>query len=61
MLLIVVDKNPDTAFFTIHGKTGQILTKEVLDHETKDKYLFSVVARDGGNPPREETTSVQVQ
>ena len=47
-----MENNPDTAFFTIHGKTGQILTKEVLDHEAKNRYLFSVVARDGGTPPR---------
>ena len=55
-----MENNPDTAFFTIHGKTGQILTKEVLDHEAKNRYLFSVVARDGGTLPRETTTSVQV-
>ena len=57
----IVENNPDTAFFTIHGKTGQILTKEVLDHEAKNRYLFSVAARDGGTPPRETTTSVQVR
>ena len=55
-----VENNPDTAFFTIHGKTGQIFTNEVLDHETKNQFVFSVVARDGGTPPRESAASVQV-
>ena len=54
------DNSGDSAAFAIHPKTGQITTREVLDHERKASYNFRIVARDGGNPQRETETSVEV-
>ncbi len=61
MLVFTVENNPDTAYFSLHGTTGVITTSEVLDHETKKQYVFSVRARDAGSPPQQTTTSVQVR
>ena len=40
----------DAASFDIVDTTGQIQTKEVLDHETKDTYSVTVSVHDGKDP-----------
>ena len=50
----------ESRLFTIHPRTGQIKTGEVLDHETKDRYIFKVIASDSGHPPKETSETVRV-
>ena len=50
----------EAAVFTIHARTGQITTREVLDHEKQSMYRFKVFARDGGQPARETYKTVVV-
>ena len=39
--------DPDASAFAIEAATGQVLTREPIDHETKASYLVTVVADDG--------------
>ena len=39
-------RGADAAFFSIVGSTGQIRTKDSLDHEDDDSYTFTVIAAD---------------
>ncbi|CAI9725797.1 protein dachsous-like [Octopus vulgaris] len=48
------------AKFAIHPKNGQITTREVLDYESHQEYVLSVVARDNGNPPKENYQEITV-
>ena len=60
-LIFTVGGNSDAEYFTIHSKTGVITTSEVLDHEARNpRYIFSVQARDAGNPSKATTTDIQV-
>lgn len=47
-------------FFAIHPKSGWITTKEVLDYEIRNRYLFKVVAFDGGNPSRSQKQTFEI-
>ena len=40
-------ENPDAASFAIDAATGQLTTKDELDHETKDTYSVEVTVSDG--------------
>ena len=46
--------------FTIVPLTGQIKLLQPLDYEERARYLIAVIARDGGVPPRESRTTVNV-
>jgi protocadherin-16/23 len=54
------ENNADANKFQIHHRTGEITTREVLDHESRDRYTLRVVARDGGSPPQTSETIVEV-
>ena len=54
----------DASSFTIDLQTGQIKTKDALDHETKDTYHVAVFVRDSrdirGNPDTVDDNSIDV-
>ncbi|GMT19019.1 hypothetical protein PFISCL1PPCAC_10316 [Pristionchus fissidentatus] len=50
----------DNAPFRLDGVTGVITLVETLDREKKEEYVLSVVATDGGEPPRRAKATVKV-
>ena len=46
--------------FNIDSKTGEISTKEPLDHEERPSYDVTVTARDAGTPSLSSTATVKV-
>ncbi|CAE1305854.1 DCHS1_2 [Acanthosepion pharaonis] len=49
------------ANFAIHPRNGQITTREVLDYESQNKYILTVVARDSGAVPMESRQQVEIR
>ena len=52
-------QNPSDQF-EIHASTGILSQSHALDRETQPTHTVVVVATDGGNPPKEATTSVTI-
>ena len=50
----------ETAHFTVHPSTGEILTLGGYDRERRDKYDVIVLATDSGDPPLNSSTVVTV-
>ena len=46
--------------FMLDSSSGQITTIRTLDREHRDQYSFSVIAMDGGIPPRSSTSRVTI-
>jgi hypothetical protein len=55
----IVDGNEDGKFGIFPD--GMLFLKRALDRETTDYYGLTVVARDGGSPPRSSSASVVVR
>ena len=57
-------RGTDAASFNIDASTGQLETKDSLDHETKDTYHVAVFVRDGknrfGDPDSTDDDSIDV-
>ena len=49
------------ANFAIHPKNGKIITREVLDYETQNKYILKVVAQDSGASPRKNRQQIEIR
>lgn len=49
------------ANFAIHPRNGQITTREVLDYESQNKYILTVVAQDSGAVPMESRQQVEIR
>ena len=49
-----------TDTFMLDPVSGQVTTIRSLDREQRDQYSFTVVATDGGNPPRSSTSRVSI-
>ncbi|KAK2720851.1 hypothetical protein QYM36_004658, partial [Artemia franciscana] len=47
--------------FGIFPNSGSLYLKKVLDRETRDKFVFTVIAMDNGSPPGSASASVIVQ
>ncbi|XP_052077487.1 protein dachsous-like [Mytilus californianus] len=47
--------------FEIHPTTGLITTAEVLDYESRMVYMLKIIARDNGNPQRENKTDITIR
>uniref|UniRef100_A0A8C5MXL6 Protocadherin-16 n=1 Tax=Leptobrachium leishanense TaxID=445787 RepID=A0A8C5MXL6_9ANUR len=46
--------------FSLNPETGILTTKRPLDRETKEVYMLTVYAQDGGSPPRMSEVNVRV-
>lgn len=46
--------------FMLDPVSGQVTTIRSLDREQREQYSFTVVAMDGGNPPRSSTSRVSI-
>nr|XP_006811702.1 PREDICTED: protocadherin Fat 4-like [Saccoglossus kowalevskii] len=55
----ITDGN-DNGFFVINGTTGEIFTTGEIDRETAAYVNLEVTAHDGGTPPKNDTTVVQI-
>ncbi|XP_014206917.1 cadherin-23 [Copidosoma floridanum] len=51
----------DAGAFELNSDTGLIITKKLLDRETKDSYTLILVAQDLGEPPQQATRILQVK
>jgi hypothetical protein len=51
----------DASAFNIDAGSGLIITKKLLDRETKDSYILILVAQDLGQPPQQTTRILQVK
>ncbi|XP_066437452.1 protocadherin-20 isoform X2 [Eleutherodactylus coqui] len=52
---------PDApAYFSLDKQTGILTVTTMLDREEKEKYRFTVKARDSGKPPRESVATVHI-
>ena len=56
----VSDGSEDSSFFHIDGDRGIVLTKQKLDHESRKKLSFQVVATDHGYPALSTSVNVEV-
>ncbi|KAM9319940.1 protocadherin-20 [Gastrophryne carolinensis] len=48
------------SYFAIDKQTGILTVSTMLDREEKEKYRFTVKARDSGSPPRESVATVHI-
>ncbi|XP_075055899.1 protocadherin-20 [Mixophyes fleayi] len=48
------------SYFSLDKLTGILTVSTVLDREEKEKYRFTVKARDSGQPPRESVATVHI-
>lgn len=46
--------------FAINSQTGALTTIRPLDREIQSSYLLTVTAKDGGNPPLQDTTDIEI-
>lgn len=60
-LTYAITKGNDDNIFSIDQKTGLITTLKELDREAVKEHLLSVMATDGGNPPKSATVSFAVK
>ncbi|XP_060803701.1 protein dachsous [Amyelois transitella] len=59
---ILNDRDTDGfGVFVMDSKSGVIRTSTVLDHDEKSIYCLTVVATDGGNPPRQTVRQLKVE
>ena len=56
----ISDGSEDSSFFHIDADRGIVLTKQKLDHESKKKLSFQVVATDHGYPALSTSVNVEV-
>lgn len=48
------------SYFALDKQTGILTVSTMLDREEKERYRFTVKARDSGTPPKESVTSVHI-
>ncbi|XP_048581442.1 protocadherin Fat 4 isoform X5 [Nematostella vectensis] len=51
----------EEGFFSINNKTSAISVAKQLDRETRDLYMLTVMAQDGGEPSLNRTAAVAIQ
>uniref|UniRef100_A0A4W6E524 Cadherin domain-containing protein n=1 Tax=Lates calcarifer TaxID=8187 RepID=A0A4W6E524_LATCA len=55
------DSNSEaSSFLTINSETGQLFTSRRFDYEQSVHFQIKVIARDGGDPPRSTTCTINV-
>ncbi|XP_048388768.1 protocadherin-9 isoform X1 [Stegostoma tigrinum] len=57
---IVYQLGPNASFFDLDRKTGVLTASRVFDREEQERYIFTVTARDSGNPPLQSQAAVIV-
>ncbi|XP_042189899.1 protocadherin-9 isoform X5 [Callorhinchus milii] len=57
---IVYQLGPNASFFDLDRRTGVLTASRVFDREKQERYIFTVTARDGGNPPLQSQAAVIV-
>ena len=57
---VVYSIQNDFNLFAINSSSGSISLNAMLDYETRNRFNFSVVARDSGSPPRTSSAEVIV-
>ncbi|XP_069746695.1 protocadherin-9 isoform X3 [Narcine bancroftii] len=57
---IVYQLGPNASSFDLDRKTGVLTASRVFDREEQERYIFTVTARDSGNPPLQSQAAVIV-